>query len=133
MNGFINWSEHLGIFRINYLSSNDRLYLYYETTKKAISGLKRIEVERRLSKEEYLDRLMNADQERRPLRKDRYCLSEGNMYYEIDVYPFWKDKAIMEIELVSEREEIRFPEMIKVIREVTGEEEYKNSSLAKIK
>ena len=107
-------------------------YIYYETRKKNISGLKRIEVERRLSKDEYLERLMDADPEMRPIRKDRYCFSDGNQYFEIDIFPFWQDKAILEIELSDPEEEIRFPDAVKVIREVTDEEEYKNYSLAKI-
>ena len=49
-----------------------------------------------------------------------------------DVFPFWKDKAIAEIELREENAEIRFPDEIKVIREVTYDESYKNASLAKI-
>lgn len=53
-----------------------------------------------------------------------------NQYFEIDIYPFWMDKAIMEIELSEPNEEIRFPEMINVIREVTEDDQYKNSSLA---
>ena len=106
-------------------------YIYFETSKKSVSGLKRVEVERRLTKDEYLRRLMDADPTRRPIRKDRYCLADGNQYFEIDVYPFWSDQAIMEIELSDPNEEIRFPEMLHVIREVTEDERYKNSSLAK--
>ncbi len=108
-------------------------YIYFETRKKAISGLKRVEVERRLTKDEYLELLMNADSNKRPIRKDRYCLADGNQYFEIDVYPFWTDKAIVEIELSDPDEEIRFPKILKVIKEVTDDIEYKNSSLAKIK
>lgn len=37
---------------------------------------------------------MDADPTRRPIRKDRYCLTDGNQYFEIDVYPFWTDKAV---------------------------------------
>ena len=37
----------------------------------------------------------------------------------------------MEIELADEKEEFTFPEKIKVIKEITGEEYYKNSSIAK--
>lgn len=107
-------------------------YIYFETRKKAISALQRIETERRLTKDEYLERLMDADTTRRPIRKDRYCLVDGKQYFEIDIYPFWKDQAIVEIELSDPNEEIRFPEMFKLIREVTEEEEYKNASLAKI-
>lgn len=107
-------------------------YIYFETRKKTITGLKRIEVEKRLSKDEYLERLMNADPTRRPIRKDRYCLADGNQYFEIDVYPFWDDKAIVEIELSNADEEIRFPQELKIIREVTEDNDYKNASLAKI-
>lgn len=106
-------------------------YIYFETRKRTISGLKRVEVERRLTKDEYLERLMDADPTRKPIRKDRYCLADGNQYFEIDVYPFWTDQAIMEIELSNPNEEIRFPDIIKVLREVTEDEQYKNASLAK--
>lgn len=107
-------------------------YIYFETRKKTISGLKRIEIERRLTKDEYLERLMDADPTRMPIRKDRYCLADRNQYFEIDIYPFWNDQAILEIELSDPEEEIRFPKMLKVIREVTEDEAYKNASLAKL-
>ena len=109
---------------------SDGHYVYFQTTKRRVSDVKRIEIERRLSESEYLRLLMNADTSRRQIRKDRYCLTYDNQYFEIDVYPFWKDRAIAEIELSDEKSEIRFPEKIKVIREVTDEEAYKNSSLA---
>ena len=105
-------------------------FLYYETRKRYISGSKRIEIERRLSKEEYLSKLMDADTTRHPIRKTRYCLTSGSRYFEIDVYPFWDDKAIMEIELLNEDDEVIFPEQVKVIREVTDDPEYRNSTLA---
>ena len=107
-------------------------YIYFETRKKTISGLKRIEIERRLTKDEYLERLMDAEPTRRAVRKDRYCLADGNQYFDIDIYPFWNDQAILEIELSDPEEEIRFPKMLKVIREVTEDEAYKNASLAKL-
>ena len=75
---------------------------------------------------------MEADPALRPIRKARYCLTWENQYFEIDVYPFWKDKAIAEIELSDEDTEIRFPKQIKVIKEVTDDDSYKNASLARI-
>lgn len=107
-------------------------YIYFQTTKKNVSDLKRVEIERRLSKDEYLELLMEADPSKRQIRKTRYCLTYENQYFEIDIYPFWKDKAIVEIELSDENMEIMFPEQIKVIKEVTEDETYKNASLAKI-
>ena len=105
---------------------------YYKTIKRKISDVKRLEIEKRLTKEEYLNLLMNSDPEYRQIRKTRYCLTYDKTYYEIDVYPFWKDKAILEVEFKDENEEMISPPFIKVIKEVTEDECYKNHSLAKI-
>jgi len=58
-------------------------------------------------------------------------LTHGNQYFEIDVYPFWDNQAIVEIELNDENDEIRFPAELKVIKEVTEDDSFKNASLAK--
>ena len=105
-------------------------YIYYKTLKRSLSGAKRIEIEERLNQEEYLRLLMEADPGKRPIRKTRYCLTWENQYFEIDIYPFWDDKAIMEIELAEETVDIHFPPQIKVIKEVTDDDSYKNASLA---
>lgn len=108
----------------------DGHYIYFKTTKRKVSDVKRIEVEKRLSQGEYLELLMEADTTRRQIRKTRYCLTYENQYFEIDVYPFWSDRAIAEIELSDENDPVVFPEQIKVIREVTDDEAYKNASLS---
>jgi CYTH domain-containing protein len=77
--------------------------------------------------------LINADPTKKQIIKTRYCLVYENQYFEVDIYPFWKDKAIMEIELSSENQEIKFPPEIKIITEVTDNDDFKNVSLAKIK
>lgn len=107
-------------------------YIYFKTIKRKVSDVKRVEIEKRLSQNEYLTLLMEADTSKRQIRKTRYCLTFEGQYFEIDVYPFWNDKAIAEIELSDENTEITFPRQIKVIKEVTDDESYKNSSLAKI-
>ena len=107
-------------------------YIYYRTSKRKVTDIKRVETESRLSKEEYLSLLMEADTSKRQIRKTRYCLTYDNQYFEIDVYPFWNDKAIMEIELKDENETVAVPDFIEVIKEVTEDEEYKNASLARI-
>ena len=110
----------------------DGNYVYFKTTKRKISDVKRVEIEKRLSEKEYLTLLMEADTSRRQIRKTRYCLTYEGQYFEIDVYPFWNDKAITEIELSSEDQEIHFPKKIKVIKEVTDDDAYKNANLALI-
>lgn len=108
-------------------------YICFKTRKRLIDGMKRIELEERLSQEEYMRLLMEADPTKRPIRKTRYCLTWDNQYFEIDVYPFWKDRAVAEIELSDENTPIRFPKELKVIREVTDDPAYKNAALAEIK
>ena len=109
----------------------DGNYIYVQTTKKKVTDVKRVEVERRLTKDEYLRLLMDADPDCRPIRKTRYCLTHDNQYFEIDVYPFWDNQAIVEIELNNENDDIRFPADIKVIKEVTEDDSFKNASLAR--
>ena len=110
----------------------DGHYIYYQTIKRKVSDIKRVEIERRLSKEEYLKLLMEADTTRRQIRKTRYCLTYESQYFEIDVYPFWSDKAIAELELSDENAKIVFPKQIKVIKEVTADDSFKNAALAKM-
>ena len=105
-------------------------YTYYRTAKRRVTNRKRVELEQRLTQREYLTLLMEADPALRPIRKTRYCLTWEAQYFEIDVYPFWKDRAILEIELSDENGEIRFPKALKILREVTGDEAYTNRALA---
>ena len=107
-------------------------YTYTKTTKTKVNGIKRIEVEKRLSQSEYLKLLMDTDTSKQQIRKTRYCLTYNDQYFEIDIYPFWKDKAIVEIELKNEDDKIEMPKELKVIKEVTNDENYKNSQLANI-
>lgn len=104
--------------------------IWFRTEKRVLTDARRVEVERRISREEYLALLEQADPARRPLRKTRYCLTYENQYFEIDLYPFWNDRAVVEIELTDENAGIDFPPELHVIREVTGEEEYRNAALA---
>ena len=93
-------------------------FAYAKTIKQRVSKTKRLETEMRISEDEYLRLLLEADQSKKQIIKTRYCLVYENQYFEIDVYPFWKDKAIMEIELRDENQKIKFPKQIKIIKEV---------------
>ena len=142
----IPWLESLaGCQRINivqtYLASEDgevrvRRWetdggvLYYETAKRKISEIKRAEVEREITEDEYCALLTHADPQKHPVEKTRYRLPYAGRFLEIDVYPFWQDRAILEAELEDDNEDIRLPEVIHVIREVTADPCYKNASLA---
>ena len=111
----------------------DGNYVYFKTRKRTVEGMKRIETEERLSRHEFRDLMMQADPDYRPIRKMRWCLSENGLYYNIDIYPQWKDQALMEIELYDAGDEVCFPEGIRVIREVSGEEEFTNPYIARVR
>lgn len=110
----------------------DGHYVYFQTVKRKVSAVRRVETERRLTANEYLRLLMDADTTKRQIRKTRYCLTYENQYFEIDLYPFWQDRAILEIELKSEDDGITFPDGIRIIKEVTDDDSYKNAALATI-
>lgn len=105
-------------------------FSYYYTEKTTLSDMSRQETERRISVHEYLSLLLEGE---KSLRKDRYCFLHQNQYFELDVYPDWKDEAILEIELTEETQEVILPSWIEVIREVTDDPNYKNAALAKAK
>ena len=109
---------------------SDGHYAYYQTVKQPVSNLKRIETERKLTQNEYLNLLMSADTEKRQIRKTRYCMMYEDQYLEIDIYPFWNDRAVVEIELSDEEQEVKLPKELKVIREVTDDLRYRNAALS---
>lgn len=105
-------------------------FVYTKTRKWKVNDIKRVEFESRISKEEYLSMLMDADTDINQIRKTRYCVVYNNQYIEIDIFPFSKDKAILEIELNKEDQQYMMPPFVEVIKEVTNDEKYKNVNLA---
>ena len=104
---------------------------YYKTEKIRRTALTCDEFEGEISEKEYAELLLTADKSRRPVEKERLLLKSGNHTFEIDIYPFWDDRAIMEVELSSEEETFSVPAGIEVIKEVSGDKRYKNAALAK--
>ena len=104
---------------------------YTHTRKKHISDIRRVEEERLISENEYNELLKNADTKRKTIRKTRYCIDSGEHTFEIDVFPFWSDRALMEVELSHEDERFTVPQGIRIIREVTADKRYTNSSIAR--
>lgn len=106
--------------------------VYTHTVKRRISDLRREEQEREIDEAEYRALLQRADPERRVIEKHRYVLTYGGKDFEIDVYPFWQEKAVMEIELTDETETVPLPPEIEVIRDVTADRRYTNAALARV-
>ena len=111
--------------------SDGKKTVYTHTVKTRLNAMRRIEDECEISAEEYEELLLRADPERRPIVKQRWVLPYDGQRFEIDVFPFWQRQAYLELELSNERQRIRFPSGIEVIREVTDDRRYTNASLAK--
>ncbi len=109
---------------------SDGHYIYYRSEKRHVSAMRRLEIEERLTHDEYRRMLQDANPDVRPIHKTRYCLAEKNRYYEIDIYPEWKHQAILELELRDEGKEVELPSFLTVIRDVTGDKRYSNFALA---
>lgn len=105
---------------------------YTETKKIRISKISSIEDEREISEKEYqeLRSLIRAGSQ--PVIKERHTLKIDSQLYEIDIYPFWENTAILETELKSEDTEIEFPPFFEILAEVSGKKEYTNASMAYI-
>ena len=105
--------------------------VYIKTIKQRISPVSRIEIETKITQEEYNTLLQYADKSRNTINKVRRYIVYGGKYFELDVYSFWANQATLEIELLSEDEDFELPPFIEVIRDVTADESYSNSALAK--
>ena len=84
--------------------------------------------EKPISEKQYVKYLMESDSALHHVRKNKYRFIADTCRYEVDVYPFSEDKAIL-FQYAPSNDTV-IPEELKVIREVTGEEEYKNRMLA---
>ena len=105
--------------------------VYTHTQKRHISSMSREEYETEISGEKYEKLLLRADPRRRVIEKRRYVLMYRGQCFEIDVFPFWGDRALMEIELSSEEQPVELPPEIDIIREVTSDRRYTNSAIAR--
>jgi len=106
-------------------------FSYYLTEKREIDSLKRAEVEKKISEKEYLRYLSEMDSTLTPIVKKRICFVYHSQYFEVDLFDFSDDHALMEIELTSENSSVDLPDFIHVIKEVTDDPHYRNHNLSK--
>ena len=105
-------------------------HTYTHTKKRRINHIVREEIESEINSGQYELLLERADPQRNAIIKTRYCINHMGKVFELDLFPFWTDRAIVEIELCREDEEFVMPPQITVIREITGDKRYTNASLA---
>ena len=101
------------------------------TVKKGLSELSRIEIEEEIGEDRYRELLSRADPARSVIHKRRLIYRYDGQDFEIDLFPFWSDRALMELELQNEAQEIRLPPDVEVIREVSSDKSYTNSAISR--
>ena len=109
---------------------NGSEYLYFYTEKRT-TGSGQWETEKPISEKEYIRYLMEGDTSLHTVHKTKYRFVYNGCRFEIDVYPFSQDKAIMRAALPENAPVLTAPPEITVLREVTGDPAYKNRQLAK--
>lgn len=103
---------------------------YYKAFKRRVSDLTNEEDEGEIDQLEYIRLSQEMHPDCKPLGKTRYRIPYAGHVLEFDLYPFWKDRAILEIELDREDEGAAIPEYVRIIRDVSADPAYKNRALA---
>ena len=107
---------------------NGEDYLYFYTEKHTLEDGTKWVTEKPISEKVYVNYLMESDSSMHSVRKTKYRFVYRDCRYEVDVYPFSADRAVLfQYTHVLDAE---LPDDIRVIREVTGDGDYKNRKLA---
>ncbi len=100
-------------------------------TKKRTAPGEQIETERQVENALYESLLQQADPYRQPVSKLRQSFIWKGQYFELDTYrgPL-QGLVILETKGIADAEDVNFPPFIRVIKEITGNNEYYNYNLA---
>ena len=107
---------------------NGEDYLYFYTEKHVMPDGAKWVTEKPISEKQYIRHLMEGDDALHSVRKVKYRFIYGDCRFELDVYPFSDDRAV----LFMYGQDAPIPPEITVLREVTGDEAYKNRQLARV-
>lgn len=104
---------------------------YFHTVKRRRSVLSCEEMEEEITEAAYETFLLRRDPARCTIEKRRWRIPYEKHLLEIDVYPFWRDAAVLEIELADESDIAACPDWVEVLADVTADVRFKNVSIAK--
>ncbi|MCQ2414052.1 MAG: hypothetical protein MJ082_04590 [Clostridia bacterium] len=101
-----------------------------ETVKRRIDRVSCFEDEKEIDGQTYNELKTKIAEGTSPIVKRRITFRIGSQLYEVDIYPFWKNTAVLECELPSRDTEVAIPECLSLLREVTGDFRFSNAALA---
>ena len=108
-------------------------HVYYKTKKYKLGHGRKCEIEKRISKEEYLRLSTFKERDTKTIVKTRYCFLYKNQYFELDAFHNPPNLYILEIELRHINKQVKLPPYFCIKREITDEPAYSNHELARIK
>jgi len=117
--------------RIRQRGTRETGYSFFYTEKEKTGKGARLERQRNISKEEYISLLAEADTSLHQIHKERCCFVYENQYFELDLFPFSRDLAILELEVKNIEEKIVLPPWARIVREITEEDGLRNHSIAR--
>lgn len=120
-----------GSHRIRKRGANG-VFQCFETLKIRINNEKCFEYENIITETQYDELLKLADPSKNKIVKNRYCILYKSQYFELDTFPFWSDRALIELEIPNEDTQILLPPEISVIKDVSNDKMYKNNFLSTI-
>lgn len=100
-------------------------------SKKAVSDTEKIETERQVDNNLYEQMLQQADPYRQTIRKRRQSFIWKGQHFVIDTFlePV-NDLVILQSKGIAEQESVNFPPFVKVLEDVTGDNQYCNYNIA---
>lgn len=101
------------------------------TTKERLRSFAFHETEERIDAARYASLLLQADPERRPIRKVRHVVPHGSQVLEIDVFESPPGLVLVEVELEHDDETVELPAWLGEWREVTDDPAYLNANIAR--
>ncbi|MDO4197582.1 MAG: AAA family ATPase [Erysipelotrichaceae bacterium] len=105
------------------------MYTYSEA--RYLSTNERIKVDRVLSERQYFDYMGEVDDKLNVIDKQRYSFIENSHFYKLDVFNFDTSKGILSVQIPLNETDIELPDFVKIIKDVSDDQNYKNYYLAK--
>ena len=117
-------------YRIRKKIVDDKSYYYLTIQEKKDNGKSILISEKKLSEDEYLSYL-RSNNIVSSINKTRYTFLYDKEYVRLDL--FEDGTTLLEIEPMSKSSDIKIPDGINIIKEVTNDVSYQNRELAKVK
>lgn len=108
---------------------DDVQYTYSEAYY--LANNERIKLDRVITRRQYNNYEREIDDTLNVTDKMRYSFIDDGLFYKLDVFNFDKTKGLISVADGDDGQKVALPEYIRVIKDVTGDKEYKNYFLAK--